>query len=252
MLKQEHILDGKDKTLKIKNILQHLPEALIPLVGNIMNGNLISIGAGGFCVMVGAVSAVNEQKYFSKQRDEMYNIIQTNKDILLKNGGLNIDYPQGAGLDFFKNCIRDTEAEIQAIKNIQTKIENGEIDINKPEQVKENFRMELESVKEHLKSQTSKADDSKLEVHSLSYYTKKAFFANFSYDRSREIFAPLAHYKEEKHTEFRDFYQDRVKGKIVDTPSKQKDRDISTKRSFVKSLTKDLTKESKVHHGRRI
>ncbi len=249
MLKQEHKLDGKDKTLKIKNILQHFPEALIPLVGNIMTDNMISIGAGGFCVMVGAVSAVNEQKSFSKQRDEMYNIIQTNKDMLRENGGLSIDYPQGSGLDFLKGCIRDTEAEIQAIKNIQAKIENGEININKPEQVKKQFKAELSQVKKDLEARSSKADNPKLEVHSLNYYTKKAFFASFSYDRSREIFAPLAHYKEEKHTEFRDFYKDRVKGKIVDTPSKQaqKDKDISTKRSFVESLT-----QKSELHGRSI
>lgn len=239
VLKQDYELDEKDKTLRIKNILQHFPEALIPLVGNIMTGNLISIGAGGFCVVVGAVSAVNEQKSFSKQRKEMYDIIQDNKDMLRDNGGLNIDYPKGAGLDFLKDCIRDTEAEIQAIKNIQNKIKTGEINVNKPEQVKEQFKAELSNAKEELK--TSKADNSKFEVHGIKYYTKKAFFSSFSYDNSREIFAPLAHYEEAKHNEFRDFYQDREKGKTLEIPQAQKDnlqdRDVPP-RSFVQKLDK--------------
>jgi hypothetical protein len=41
---------------------------------------------------------------------------------------------------------------------------------------------------------------------SLHYYIKKAFMGSFSYDRSREIFAPLAHHHEDNNKKLEDFY----------------------------------------------
>lgn len=46
-------IQGQGKTLKIKNILQHLPESAVPLVGNIMTGNPIFMGVGIFSFMAG-------------------------------------------------------------------------------------------------------------------------------------------------------------------------------------------------------
>ncbi|WP_236869897.1 hypothetical protein [Candidatus Bandiella numerosa] len=206
---KREILDGEDKTLKIKNVLQHFPEALIPLIGNVMTGNIISISAGIFCMMVGGVSAINEQKSFSKQREEMYEVVQANK-VLLKRGGLEVDYPQGGGLDFLKGMIINTENEIIAIKNIQNKIAQGEITLDNPEQVKLQFNQELESVKNIPRVELSKADD--LKIHGLNYYIKKAFMGSFSYDRSREIFAPLVHHNADNHKKLEEFYYDRCMG----------------------------------------
>jgi hypothetical protein len=203
VLQKGEILDGKDKTLKIKNVLQHFPEALIPLIGNVMSGNIISISTGIFCVIVGGISAINEQKSFSKQREEMYEVVQANK-ALLKIGGLEIDYPRGGGLDFLKGLIVNTENEIAAIKSIQEKIKNGEVTLDNPEQVKLQFSKELDSVKDIPRAESSKADD--LKVHGLNYYIKKAFMGSFSYDRSREIFAPLAHHHEDNNKKLEDFY----------------------------------------------
>ena len=245
VLTKEYKLDGKDQTLRIKNVLQHFPEALIPLAGNIMTGNMISIAAGIFCVMVGSVTAINEQKSFSKQRNEMREMIQASKDMLRENGGLDIDYPYGSGLDFLKDSIRSTEAEIQAIKNIQNKIESGEINIDDPNQVKLQFKAELESVKEQLKNQVSKADNPKLEVQSLGYYAKKAFFGSFSYENSREIFAPLAFHNKKKQEQLKNFYEDRVRGNDINIRDKQTQQDKTietlgattrTKNSFVNKI----------------
>ena len=190
-----------------------------------MTGNMISIGAGIFCVMVGSVTAINEQKSFSNQRNEMREMIQASKKMLRENGGLDIDYPQGSGLDFLKDSIRSTEAEIQAIKNIQDKIKSGEISIDDPDQVKLQFKAELESVKKELKNQTSKADDPKFEVQSLGYYAKKAFFGSFSYENSREIFAPLAFYNQDKQEHLKDFYVDRYRGTDISIKDKQAQKD---------------------------
>ena len=203
VLQKREILNGEDKTLRIKNVLQHFPEALIPLVGNAMSGNIISISAGIFCVIVGGISAINEQKSFSKQREEMYEVVQANK-ALLKMGGLEIDYPRGGGLDFLKGLIVNTENEIAAIKSIQQKIAQGEITLDNPEQVKLQFSQELEGAKNMSRGEPSKADD--LKVHGLNYYIKKAFMGSFSYDRSREIFAPLAHHHEDNNKKLEDFY----------------------------------------------
>ena len=243
VLQKGEKLDGKDQTLKIKNILQHFPEALVPLIGNVMTGNMISISAGAFCVMVGGISAINEQKSFSKQREEMHEIVQANK-ALLKNGGLDIDYPRGGGLDFLKGLIVNTENEIEAIKNIQEKIERGELTLEKPELIKQQFTEELENVKSIPRTETSKAEG--LEVQGLNYYIKKAFMGSFFYDQSREIFAPLAHYNADNHKKLEDFYNDRHLGEKI-TKDKDIDVEISKKSGKSKQLPAESTAGKKSH-----
>jgi hypothetical protein len=220
VLQKGEKLNGKDQTVRIKNVLQHFPEALIPLIGNIMTGNMISISAGAFCVMVGGISAVNEQQSFSKQREEMHEIVQAYK-ILLKGAGIDIDYPRGGGLEFLKGLIVNTENEINAIKNIQEKIEKGELTLEDPAKIKLQFASELESVKDIPRTEPSKADG--LEVKGLNYYVKKAFTGSFFYDQSREIFAPLAHYNADNHKKLEEFYKDR---QLQETIALEKDKDI--------------------------
>ena len=239
VLQKGEKLDGSDKTLKIKNILQHFPEALIPLIGNVMTGNMITIAAGAFCVMVGGVSAINEQKSFSKQREEMHEIVQANK-ALLKSGGLDIDYPRGGGLDFLKGLIVNTENEITAIKNIQEKIERGELTLEKPELIKQQFIKELESVKSTPRTEPSKADG--LEVQGLNYYIKKAFLGSFFYDQGREIFAPLAHYDADNHKKLEEFYNDRALGEKI---ALEKDKGIDVEISRVSDKSKQTAVKSK-------
>lgn len=241
VLQKGEKLDGGDKTLKIKNILQHFPEALIPLIGNVMTGNMITIGAGAFCVMVGGISAINEQKSFSKQREEMHEIVQANK-ALLKSGGLDIDYPRGGGLDFLKGLIVNTENEITAIKNIQEKITKGELTLSDPEQVKLQFTKELESIKDIPRAEPSKAEG--LEVHGLGYYTKKAFMGSFFYDQSREIFAPLAHYDADNHEKLEEFYNDRPLGEKI---ALEKDKGIDVEISRISDKNKQTAVQRKSH-----
>ena len=227
VLQKGEKLDGKDQTLRIKNVLQHFPEALIPLIGNIMTGNMISISAGAFCVMVGGISAVNEQQSFSNQREEMHEIVQAYKS-LLKGAGIDIDYPRGGGLEFLKGLIVNTENEITAIKNIQEKIEKGELTLEDPAKIKLQFGSELESVKDIPRAEPSKAraELSKvegLEVNGSGYYIKKAFMGSFFYDQSREIFAPLAHYNADNHKKLEEFYKDR---QLQETIALEKDKDV--------------------------
>ena len=246
VLQKGEKLDGGDKTLKIKNILQHFPEALIPLIGNVMTGNMISIGAGAFCVMVGGISAINEQKSFSKQREEMHEIVQANK-ALLKSGGLDIDYPRGGGLDFLKGLIVNTENEITAIKNIQEKIEKGELTLEDPAKIKLQFAEELKSVKNAPRVEPSKTEG--LEVHGLGYYTKKAFMGSFFYDQSREIFAPLAHYNVDNHKKLEEFYKDR---QLQETIALEKDKDVGVEVSDKGKQLASKSTAKRVSHVQRL
>lgn len=138
--------------------------------------------------------------------------------------------------------IVNTENEITAIKNIQEKIERGELILEKQELIKQQFIKELESVKSTTRTEPSKAYG--LEVQGLNYYIKKAFLGSFFYDQSREIFAPLAHYDADNHKKLEEFYNDRALGEKI---ALEKDKGIDVEISRVSDKSKQTAVKRKSH-----
>ncbi len=199
-------IQGQGKTLKIKNILQHLPESAVPLVGNIMTGNPIFMGVGIFSFMAGGKGGVKEQEAFSEQRNKMVDVVKKNKELL------GIEFPAAKGLNFLKEKMLESEAELEALKQLEEKILQNEVNDKDSEEIKREFQKckeeQMEKYKnteykeeqvEEYRSQMSKD----FSVKGLGYYTGSAFAQSFSYDKSREIFAALTPYNEARQTGLR-------------------------------------------------
>ena len=182
-------IEGQGKTLKIKNILQHLPEATVPLVGNIMTGNPITIGVGIFCFMTNLVAGAAEQQSFNKQRNKMIDIVKKNKELL------GLEFPAGKGLSFLKSKIQESHAELGALKKLEGNAAN-----KNQTQIKEEFeKYKKEEMKEDRTQELKEFN-----VRRMPYYVGSAFAKSFSSDKNKEIFAPLANYNQNKQEHLKD------------------------------------------------
>ena len=181
-------MEGQDKIVKIKNVLQYSPELLVPLIGNIMSGNLVAIGIGLFSLTTSVTADTIEQHSFSKQRNELMEIVKNNKELL------GIKFPAGKGIEFLKERIRESDAELKALQQLEVKVDGkGQKEIQE----------EFQKYKAEEMAKNKNQEYKELNVRGVGYYTGTAFFKSFSSDKNMELFAPLANYNEAKQTQLK-------------------------------------------------
>lgn len=231
-LDKEAKMQGQDKTVRIKNVLQSLPECIVPLIGNVMTGNPISIGIGVFTLLTDITARVGEQQSFSRQRNQMMEIVKSNQELL------GVEFPTGKGLEFLKDKIRESDAELKALERLA----KNNVD-KTPESIKDDFHQYKKEEMDKNKNQ----EFEELKVKGLAYYTGSAFVKSFSYDKSRGVFAPLAEYDEAKQVELKNDIRS-AEAKIVENTKQiapnQKQEEKTIAKEQEKSSTHDKNPSS--------
>ena len=220
-------MQGQDKTVRIKNVLQSLPECIVPLIGNVMTGNPISIGIGIFTLLTDITARVGEQQSFSKQRDKMMEIVKSNQELL------GVEFPTGKGLEFLKDKIRESDAELKALERLAK---------NNVDKTAEDIKKDFQQYKKEEMDRNKNQEFEELKVKGLAYYTGSAFVKSFSYDKSREVFAPLAEYDEAKQVELKNDIRS-AEAKIIENTKQialnQKQEEKAIAKEQEKSSTHD-------------
>ncbi|MFQ3307622.1 MAG: hypothetical protein ACI8ZF_000882 [Candidatus Midichloriaceae bacterium] len=176
---------GFDKTVEIKNAMEGMPETLVPFLGNLMSGNPVFIAVGTFTFATNTFYNISEEVLFSKQRDQMMDITKENQNLL------GIEFPIGKGGNFLKDQLLENKAKLHALEKMKDTNESD------PEKTREEF----DKIKEKYKAEHKDDYKEKYEVKGdVLAHTKEAFQQSFSYEKSREMLAPMAYHNEDKNS----------------------------------------------------
>jgi hypothetical protein len=216
--------------------MEGMPEMLVPFLGNVMSGNPILMGVGLFTLLTSTVANTSEQLSFSDQRDKMMDIMKQNQALL------GIEFPIGKGGDFLKEQWLDNKAKSYALEQMKDTTETDPKKIreefnNLKDAYKEKYQehnkknqyeqgLEANAYAQDKTKGTTETDPMKQQEEFNRYrqeymkehqsyeekyevkggvlaHAKEAFVGSMSYDKSREIFAPMAHHDEKKEANLR-------------------------------------------------